>query len=127
MTKNLNSWSLPELTQAIVIIAHFHSLSTIAFGCKFGFEEPENFANEDPECEEVEIEEIRFDSEGSSRIKKVVKRSPASKLIVERCRKLQEEDANLAVIMSAVNITGTRKMKSNSNDEKTKQAGKFNI
>lgn len=93
-------------------MAHFHSLCSLAFGCKFGFEEPENFDDENSDFEEVEIEEIRFDAtNGSSKIKKIVKRSPASRLIVERCRQLEQEDANLAKIMNSFTLCGKRKRK----------------
>lgn len=60
----------------------------------------------------MEIEEVRFDvHNGSSKIKKIVKRSPASRLIVERCRQLEQEDANLAKIMNSFKICGKRKRK----------------
>lgn len=81
-------------------MAHYHALCSLAFGCKFGFAEPENFDDEDGDYEEVEIEELRFDGEnGSQRIKKIVKRSPASRLIIERCRQLELENAQLAEFM----------------------------
>ncbi|KAI7694891.1 hypothetical protein SSS_01105 [Sarcoptes scabiei] len=95
-----SSWALPELTHAIVILAHFHSMCSLSFGCKFGFELPE-VLEDDADYEEVEIEEIRFDGDDRKRITKVVKRSPASSLIVERCRQLIQEDANLAKVMTA--------------------------
>ncbi|XP_075587165.1 sestrin isoform X2 [Dermatophagoides farinae] len=105
LTKNINSWTLPELTHAIIIMAHFHSLCSLAFGCRFGYEPPECNGEEDGEYEEIEIEELRFDGDsGSSTIKKIVKRSPASRLIVERCRQLEQEDANLAKIMNSFTL-----------------------
>lgn len=75
-------------------------MCSLSFGCKFGFELPE-VLEDDADYEEVEIEEIRFDGDDRKRITKVVKRSPASSLIVERCRQLIQEDANLAKVMTA--------------------------
>lgn len=33
MTKGTDSWSLSELVHAIVLLAHFHSLSSFVFSC----------------------------------------------------------------------------------------------
>lgn len=33
LTKGSDSWSLSELVHAIVILAHFHALSSFVFGC----------------------------------------------------------------------------------------------
>lgn len=33
MTKGQNSWSLAEVVHAIVLLAHFHSLSSFVFSC----------------------------------------------------------------------------------------------
>jgi sestrin len=35
LTKGDDSWSLSELVQAIVLLAHFHSLASFVFGCGF--------------------------------------------------------------------------------------------
>nr|XP_027200066.1 sestrin homolog [Dermatophagoides pteronyssinus] len=123
LTKNINSWTLPELTHAIIIMAHFHSLCSLSFGCRFGYEPPEFNVDEDGggsgggaggggcDYEEIEIEELRFDNNNCNNnnnngniIKKIVKRSPASRLIVERCRQLEQEDANLAKIMNSFTL-----------------------
>lgn len=100
LVKGPYQWSLSELTHAIIIMVHFHALCSLSFGCKFGSDKPENFENEDNDCEEVEIEELVYDVKGSQKIKKIVKRSPASKLIIERCRQLELENATLAEIMT---------------------------
>lgn len=33
LTKGSDSWSLAEVVHAIVLLAHFHSLSSFVFGC----------------------------------------------------------------------------------------------
>lgn len=41
LTKGKNNWSLSEVVQAIVILAHFHALSSFVFGCGINAEEEE--------------------------------------------------------------------------------------
>lgn len=94
-------------------MSHFHALCTLAFGCKFGWAEPENFDEEDSDYEEVEIEELQFDGNGSQKIKKIVKRSPASRQIIERCRQLELENASLAEFVNFKSI----------HDKKSRQKG----
>ena len=36
LTKGTDSWSLSELVHAIVILSHFHALSSFVFGCSIG-------------------------------------------------------------------------------------------
>ena len=53
-------------------MAHFHSLCSLSFGCRFGYEPPECNVDEDGgvgggggggcDYEEIEIEELRFDN-----------------------------------------------------------------
>lgn len=108
-------------------MAHFHALCSLSFGCKFGSDDPENFEEEEGDYEEVEIEELCYDANGSQKIKKIVKRSPASKLIIERCRQLELENANLAEIMSIrfneryARAKGNRGKGNNNNNKNGKQ------
>ncbi|KAJ6215777.1 hypothetical protein RDWZM_010277 [Blomia tropicalis] len=129
LTKGPSPWTLSELTQAIVLMGHFHMLCSLAFGCKFGFAEPENCEEDENDYEEVEIEELRMDANGSQRIKKIVKRSPASRLIVERCRQLELENANLAEFVNfkiGGNGGGGNNGNSGSMMKNTKTKGKRN-
>lgn len=58
LTKGTNSWSLAEVVHAIVILAHFHSLSSFVFSCGLNQEldaslknEPESPTSVEPEPE----------------------------------------------------------------------------
>uniref|UniRef100_A0A2R5LC95 P53 regulated pa26 nuclear protein sestrin n=2 Tax=Ornithodoros turicata TaxID=34597 RepID=A0A2R5LC95_9ACAR len=42
LTKGKNNWSLSEVVQAIVILAHFHALSSFVFGCGINSEVEES-------------------------------------------------------------------------------------
>ncbi|XP_054164280.1 sestrin-3-like [Oppia nitens] len=45
LTKGSDSWSLSELVHAIVILSHFHALSSFVFGCNIGADSGDNKEN----------------------------------------------------------------------------------
>lgn len=57
LTKGTNSWSLAEVVHAIVILAHFHSLSSFVFSCGLNQELDASLKNETVEAtSEAEVE-----------------------------------------------------------------------
>lgn len=56
LTKGTNSWSLAEVVHAIVILAHFHSLSSFVFSCGLNQELDASLKNESVEASSGEVE-----------------------------------------------------------------------
>jgi sestrin 1/3 len=56
LTKGTNSWSLAEVVHAIVILAHFHSLSSFVFSCGLNQELDASLKNETLESEASSVE-----------------------------------------------------------------------
>lgn len=106
-------------------MAHYHALCTLSFGCKFGTAPPEKFADDECEYDEVEIEELRHDSEGLKKIKKIVRvpKAPVSRAIVEKCRRLELEENSLSMINSLMIGSEKRQGKASSGSS-TKKNGR---
>jgi sestrin len=51
LTKGSDSWSLSELVHAIVILSHFHALSSFVFGCNIGCTDGHTIGNNGDEKE----------------------------------------------------------------------------
>jgi sestrin len=56
LTKGTNSWSLAEVVHAIVILAHFHSLSSFVFSCGLNQEVDASLKSESVEASSGEVE-----------------------------------------------------------------------
>lgn len=58
LTKGTNSWSLAEVVHAIVILAHFHSLSSFVFSCGLNQELNASLKSSEPESSPILQEEV---------------------------------------------------------------------
>lgn len=67
LTKGTNSWSLAEVVHAIVILAHFHSLSSFVFSCGLNQELDASLKNGSIESEASSGHEVEVESESESK------------------------------------------------------------
>lgn len=66
LTKGVNSWSLAEVVHAIVILAHFHSLSSFVFSCGLNQELDASLKNDNFLLEKVSDTKTEVENKTSS-------------------------------------------------------------
>jgi sestrin 1/3 len=97
LTKGTNSWSLAEVVHAIVILAHFHSLSSFVFSCGLNQELDASLKNEPESPSSTSDPELEAESK-SNTIPFVQRLKLKQEKMFQLMRKQQQEENNKKIL-----------------------------
>lgn len=91
LTKGQNSWSLSELVHAIVLLSHFHSLSSFVFSC--GLTQELDTSSQKTENNNVVLQKTEFDHQNGQTAISQQQSEVTVDALMQRMKKLSETSA----------------------------------